>query len=113
MESKSGEFFLATFERGDLEAARVYIDSQPSISCHDGYKAHPLLREFVRRNCGHCYKTSHRAIADLLIAERVRSFRDAVMADRLEDVRSQLDADPELVQAEFTGGRGIAQAIHH
>lgn len=72
-----------------------------------------MLREFVRRNHGHCYKPAHRAIADLLIPSRVRSFRDAVMSDRIEDVRAQLVADPKLARAEFTGGRGIAQAIHH
>ncbi len=107
------EALLAAFMQGDLEAARAYIDSNPAIGRHDGYEAHPLLREFVARNCGHCYKASHRAIADLLIPVRVRSFRDDVMADRVEGVRAQLVADPKLARAEFTGGRGIAQAIHH
>ena len=102
------ESFLAVFARGDLGAAWAFIDSHPSIGRFDGYKAHPLLREFVARNCGHCYKASHRAIADLLIPDRVRSFRDAVMSDRIEDVRDQLAVDPRLVRAEFTGGRGIA-----
>ncbi len=101
------------FERGDLAAARTYIDAHPSIGRYDGYEAHPLLREFVVRNCGHCYKASHRIIADLLIPSRVRSFREAVMSDRIEDVRARLAADPKLACAEFTGGRGIAQAIHH
>ena len=101
------------FERGDLAAARSYIHGHPSIGRYDGYEAHPLLREFVRRNHGHCYKPAHRAISDLLIPSRVRSFRDAVMSDRIEDVRAQLAADPRLACAEFTGGRGIAQAIHH
>ena len=101
------------FAQGDLAAARAFIESHPAIGRYDGYKAHPLLRAFVARNCGHCYKASHRAIADLLIPNRVRIFRDAVMSDRIEDVRAQLVADPRLVRAEFTGGRGIAQAIHH
>ena len=101
------------FERGDLAAARTYIDGHPSIGRYDGCEAHPLLREFVVRNCGHCYKASHRAIADLLIPRRVRAFRDAVIADRIEDVRAQLVASPRLARAEFTAGRGIAQAIHH
>ncbi len=107
------ETFLAVFMKGDLVAARAFIDAHPSIGRYAGYKAHPLLREFVARNCGHCYKASHRAIADLLIPDRVRSFRDAVIADRIEDVRAQLAVDPQLVRAEFTGDRGIAQAIHH
>ena len=113
MDLGSDEALLAMFERGDLEAARAFIDSRPQLSGYDGTAAHPLLREFVRRNCGHCYKPAHRAIADLLIPERVRDFRDAVMADRIEAVRTGLSEDPELVHAEFTGGRGIARAIHH
>ncbi|MCY3773734.1 MAG: ankyrin repeat domain-containing protein [Gemmatimonadetes bacterium] len=113
MVPNADESFLAVFARGDLVAARAVIDSHPSIGRYDGYKAHPLLREFVARNCGHCYKASHRAIADLLIPDQVRSFRNAVMADRIEEVRAQLAVDPRLVRAEFTGSRGIAQAIHH
>lgn len=113
MEYGSNDAFLAMFERGDLEAARVIIESRPGLASYDGITAHPLLRDFVRRNGGHCYKSAHRAIADLLIPERVRTFRDAVMADRIEAVRSCLTDDPELVHAEFTGGRGIARAIHH
>ena len=35
------------------------------------------------------------------------------MADRIENVQSLLAEDSQLVQSEFTGGRGIAQAIHH
>jgi len=113
MESGSDEAFLVMFKRGDLEAARAFIDGRPRLAGYDGTAAHPLLRKFVRRNCGHCYKPAHRAIADLLIPDRVRAFRDAVMADRIEVVRSCLTDDPELVHAEFTGGRGIARAIHH
>ncbi len=105
--------FLAMFERGDLAAARACIDHHPDIPGYEGYETQPLLREFVRRNSGHCYKSSHRTIADLLIPERVRAFRDAVMADQVAEVRAQLEGDPKLVHAEFTGGRGIAQAIHH
>lgn len=113
MESRPDEYFLAMFERGDLAAARAWIDCHPCIAGYEGYQAHPLLREFVRGNGGHCYKSSHRAISDLLIPVRVRAFRDAVMSDRVEKVRAQSDGDPELVHAEFTGGRGIAKAIHH
>ena len=113
MESGSDEVFLAMLERGDLEAARAAVESRLQLSGYDGIAAHPLLREFVRRNCGHCYKPDHRAIADLLIPDRVRAFRDAVMTDQIEAVRAGLSEDPDLVHAEFTGGRGIARAIHH
>jgi len=115
MASNTGEFesFLAMFERGDVEAASAYMESHPLLADYDGIQAHPLLREFVRRNCGHCYKSSHRAIADLLIPDRIRAFRNDVMADRTDSVQSRLKTDPELVHAEFTGGRGIAQAVHH
>lgn len=113
MESGSDAAFFAVFERGDLESARALIKGRPLLACYDGIAAHPLLRECVRRNCGHCYKPVHRAIADLLIPDRVRAFRDAVMADRIEAVRTGLREDPELVHADFTGGRGIARAIHH
>lgn len=113
MDLGSDEALLAMFEQGDLEAARTVIVSRPQLSGYNGITAHPLLREFVRRNCGHCYRPAHRAIADLLIPDRVRAFRDAVMADRIEAVRNSLTDDPELVHAEFTGGRGIARAIHH
>lgn len=113
MESGSDEDFLVIFESGDQEAARAFIESRPLLAGYEGIASHPLLRECVRRNCGHCYKPVHRAIADLLIPGRVRAFRDAVMADRIEAVRSRLTDDPELVLAEFTGGRGIALAMHH
>lgn len=113
MVSGSDEAFLAAFARGDLETARAAVESRPRLADYVGITAHPLLREFVRRNCGHCYKPAHRAIADLLIPDRVRAFRDAVMADRIEAVRTKLTEDPGLVHAEFTGGRGIARAIHH
>ena len=36
-----------------------------------------------------------------------------MLGDRLLDVRDQLAVDPPLATAEFTAGRGIAQAIHH
>lgn len=113
MPPKPDEFFLAMFKRGDLDSARAFLKSRPRLAEYDGLSAHPLLREFVRRNSGHCYRPSHRAIADLLTPDRVRAFRDAAMADRIDEVRSRLAEDPELVHAEFTGGRGIARAIHH
>ncbi len=77
MESGADETFLAMFARGDQEAARAAIESRPRLTGYDGITAHPLLKEFVRRNCGHCYRPAHRAIADLLIPDRVRAFRDA------------------------------------
>ena len=113
MEPENDALFLPMFKRGDLPSARSWIGGRPAIAGYGGYQAHPLLREFVQQNGGHCYKTNHRAIADLLIPMCVRAFRDAVFADRIEDVQGCLDDDPKLVHAEFTGGRGIAQAIHH
>lgn len=87
--------------------------SNPSLVKHDGYAAHPLLTAFVNRNNGHCHKQSHLQIADLLIAEEIRPFRDAIMHDMIDDAIRLLRADGNLIHAEFTAGRGIAQAIHH
>ncbi len=100
-------------ERGDIDSAKTYVVTHSHLAHYNGYQPHPLLIEFVSRNCGHCYRPAHRAIADLMIPERVRNFRDEVMADRIENVQSLLAEDSQLVQSEFTGGRGIAQAIHH
>ena len=52
-------------------------------------------------------------IADLLIPPAVRSFRDALLDDACDVVQQRLQADPGLIQAEFTAGRGIAQPMHH
>ncbi len=110
------------FTDRDVDGAKALQRREPELSSHDGYKAHPLLRECVSRNFGHCDNPAHRLIADLVIPARVRSFRDAVLDDRADDVRDQLAADPELVGAEFTigprrgmrvAGRGIAQALHY
>ena len=79
----------------------------------DRYEAHHLLREFVDSNSGHCYKQAHLKIADMLIPPRVRAFRDAVVNDRVAEVRAMLADDGGLCSAEFTAGRGIAQAMHH
>jgi uncharacterized protein len=89
------------------------LKHQPKLATHSGYTAHRLLREFVNRNSGHCYKQPHMRIADLLTREKVRSFRDAVLNDQFDAVQDHLRSDPNLTHAEFTGGRGIAQAIHH
>jgi ankyrin repeat protein len=88
------------------------LNHSPELTIHGGYTAHPLLREFVNRNGGHCYKQAHMRIADLLTPEKVRSFRDAVLHDQFDAVQNHLRSDSNLIHAEFTGGRGIAQAIH-
>ena len=113
MASKSDESFLAMCERGDLDSAKAYVVTHSHLASYDGYKAHPLLREFVRRNCGHCYKPAHRTIADLMIPERVRVFRDAVMADRIENVQSLLDrgANPNLGGLKHTPSASMAEAL--
>lgn len=105
--------FLAAFRNGDVDAAMSTLQQEPGLLAHDGYRAHPLLRACVDQNDGHCYRKAHLAIAELLIPRAVRDFRDAVLEDRLPDVCDQLSSDPPLATAEFTAGRGIAQAIHH
>ena len=108
----SAEAFLQLFEEGDVDGAKALLLREPELLNHSGYQAHPLLREFVNRNNGHCYKRPHVLIADLLTPAEVRSFRGVVFEDLVGDVRDQLRADPNLLSAEFAG-RGIAQAIHH
>lgn len=109
----SHQSFLAAFRDGDVTAARAILARTPRLLAHDDYRANPLLRDCVAQNDGHCYRKAHLEIAELLIPHAVRDFRDAVLAGRLSDVRDQLAADPPLASAEFTAGRGIAQAIHH
>ena len=41
------------------------------------------------------------------------AWRDAILNDEVDGVRRMLNEEPQLVHAEFTAGRGIAQAIHH
>ncbi|MYD96068.1 MAG: hypothetical protein F4X98_01605 [Gammaproteobacteria bacterium] len=108
-----GEAFLAAFRAGDIDAARTLMAREPEISLQADYGVHPLLAAFVDGNNGHCYKAGHLAIADLLIPQAVRSFRDSVLADQRQVVRRRLGDDPALVSAPFTAGRGIAQPIHH
>ncbi len=110
---RPGGSFLAAFRTGDLNAAEAVLAETPGLLAHAGYRAHPLLHACVTRNDGHCYRKAHLQIAELLIPHAVRYFRDAVLGDRLSDVGDQLAADPPLATAEFTAGRGIAQAIHH
>ena len=105
--------FLQLFQDGDVAGAQALLRRAPQAFAHSGYAAHPQIREFVKRNRGHCYKRNHLLIAELLIPDKVRLFRDAVLEDRVDDVQEQLGADRQLARAEFTGGRGIAQAIHH
>ena len=105
--------FIAAFRDGDVDAAKAVLSQTPGLLPHAGYRAHPLLHACVAQNDGHCYSRVHREIAELLIPCQVRGFRDAVLGDRLADVRVQLETDPALATAEFTAGRGIAQAIHH
>ena len=112
-EQSSADVFLSLFAKGDVEGATALLNRHTELADHGDYKAHPLLRSFVDRNDGHCYKDSHMCIADLLTPESIRGFRDAILKQRLEDVRAKLQADPKLIHSEFTAGRGIAQAIHH
>ena len=105
--------FLAAFRDGDVGAAKAILEQTPGLLPHAGYRAHPLLHAGVTQNDGHCYRKAHLEIAELLIPAAVCEFRDAVLGDRLADVGDQLAADPPLATAEFTAGRGIAQAIHH
>ena len=107
----SRQSLLAAFRDGDVDAAKAILAQGPFA--HDGYEAHPLLRACVAENDGHCHRKAHLEIAELLIPRPVREFRDAVLGDRLAEVEARIRADPALVSAEFTAGRGIAQAIHH
>ena len=109
----SQQSFLAAFQGGDVGAAKAVLAETPGLLPHAGYRAHPLLHACVTQNDGHCYRSAHLEIAELLIPHAVRDFRDAVLGDRLAEVRNRLEADPPLATAEFTAGRGIAQAIHH
>ena len=112
-EQSSTDTFLSLFSKGDVDGATALLNSYPELAVHNEYSAHPLLRSFVANNDGNCYKDSHMRIADLLTPMCVQSFRDAILKNRLEDVRNKLQSDPKLIHAEFTAGRGIAQAIHH
>ena len=109
----SHQSFLAAFRAGDVDAARAVLAQTPEMLAHADYRANPILHACVAQNDGHCYRKAHLEIAELLIPRAVSDFRDAVLGDRLPDVRDQLAADPPLATAEFTAGRGIAQAIHH
>ena len=108
------ESFRLLFADGDVEGAANLLEQNDDVlQAHRDYAAHPLLRSCVERNGGHCYKQSQLKIADLLIPKAVREFRDAVLADDSSAVERLLDVNPELIGAEFTAERGIAQAIHH
>lgn len=109
----SQQSFLAAFRDGDVDTAKAVLAQAPGMLPHAGYRAHPLLHACVAQNDGHCYRKAHLEIAELLIPRVVGDFRDAVLGDRRADVRDQLKTEPLLATAEFTAGRGIAQAIHH
>ena len=110
MSENNNELFLDAFQNGDVEKARNLARTLPT---HVGLQAHPLLREFVSNNHGHCYRQAHMQIAEMLISDEVRAFRDAVVEDKVDEVRLQLRQNADLINAEFTAGRGISQAIHH
>ena len=105
--------FVSIFHEGDVERARSLILGNPSFANQEGYSAHPLLTQFISHNKGHCYKQAHLQIADMLIPDSIRSFRDAILQDEVHNVQELLGSDANLVHSEFTAGRGIAQAIHH
>ena len=111
--SEADREFLAHFVAGNVHAATDTLKLMPHAPDELRYEAHHLLRAFVDSNSGHCYKKAHLQIAELLTHERVIAFRNAVTQDEVGDVRSMLAKDAKLVDAEFTAGRGIAQAIHH
>lgn len=105
--------FLAFFAAGDVASAKCWLVDHPELAEHDGVGAHPLLRRCVESNNGQCHKASHVRIADLLTPTDVTALRAAVLDDDDTTVARLLATSTNLVHAEFAGGRGIAQAIHH
>ncbi len=103
--------FVDLFMDRDVDGAKALLHRHSELAQHSDYKIHPLLRECLQLNRGSCYRYEHQIIADLLIPEQVRAFRDAVLRDRVEDVREQLRLDPDLVNAEFTTNHGLTRAI--
>ena len=95
MSNNINDTFLDAFQSGDVERAQAWVNELPS---HGGVEAHPLLREFVRGNHGHCYKAGHMRIAEMLIPDEVRAFRDAVLDDRVDEVARTIAAEPESDQ---------------
>jgi ankyrin repeat protein len=104
---------LALVADGDVQGVAALVKRYPALTNDRSYKAHALLRQLVSLNKGHCYKKLHRQIADVLTPASVRSFREAILNDQVDVVRHHLQADADLIYADFTAGRGIAQAIHH
>ena len=84
---------LNLFQDGDVDSAICLLQDRPELAAYGDYKAHPLIRQFVARKHGHCHRRKRCAITDLLIPERVRFFRDAVVDDKISDVWKQLCAD--------------------
>jgi len=103
---------LSCFRNGNVSGAKELLKEHRGI-LGETYLAHHVLRMFVDGNSGHCYKKSHLEIADLLIPSTIKHFRDAVLADDIPTVKKRIREEPQLVSAEFTAGRGIAQPIHH
>ncbi len=104
---------VSRFRDGDSDWVKRFLREHQVADAIEIGAAHSLLRAFVARNKGHCYQPKHLEIADLFLHSKVRAFRDAVLADRVGSVRAALQEDPPCLHAEFTAGRGLAQAIHH
>ncbi|MBM79641.1 MAG: hypothetical protein CMJ78_03480 [Planctomycetaceae bacterium] len=117
LEHPLAESFLAAFANGEVDKASGLLRRHPGLkgesTTETCYQAHSLLREFVHRNGGHCSQRPHMLIADLLIPERARAFRESIVNDRANEVRKLLQMDSDLIHAEFTAGCGIGQPIHH
>ena len=105
--------FCHSFANGDVPTAERLLDRFSELRLASNFKAHPLLSECVARNDGHCHKPAHLQIADLLTPQPVRDFRAAVLDNNASKVRTLLKQEPNLIDSQFTAGRGIAQAIHH
>ena len=89
-EQPNADEFLSLFSKGDVDGVSALLNRHPELAAHNEYTAHPLLRAFVDKNDGHCYKDSHMRIADLLTPNCVRALRDAILKNRLEDVQEKL-----------------------
>ncbi len=113
MNAELFEPFIDCFLKADLKGAQQFFDSNSFKLIHEGVQAHPLLAECVQRNDGMCHRENQLLIAELLIPEAVKAFRDAILQDDVSQVKKYLTTNPNLIHAEFTAGRGISQAIHH
>ena len=106
--------FLRAFEKADVDKAKRLWEQNPIWHQNSGcVKAHPLLKEFVDSNDGHLYRKKHLVIADMLTPANIQLLRNEVLANDVQGVSRRLEADRELIAAEFCAGRGIAMAVHH